>query len=79
MYKDATLNDLEGQLIGLQVMAVDLPTHLHTTLHGFAGEVRGQYHLVLIGNVDHQPRWRRCFSLSLCSSFTAGSSDRWTY
>ena len=49
MYNDATLNDLDRQLIALQVMAVDLPTHLHTTLHGFAGEVRGQYHLVLIG------------------------------
>ncbi len=48
-YNDATLNDLDRQLIALQVMAVDLPTHLHTTLHGFAGEVRGQYHLVLIG------------------------------
>ncbi len=49
MFNDATLNVLDRQLIGLQVMAVDLPTHLHTTLHGFAAEVRGRYHLVLIG------------------------------
>src|SRR5262249_98986 len=49
MYNDAILNDLDRQLIALQIMAVDLPTHLHSTLHGFAAEVRGQYHFVLIG------------------------------
>ena len=30
-------------------MAVNLPTHLHSTLKGFAAEVRGQYHALLIG------------------------------
>src|SRR5208282_992863 len=27
----------------------DLPTHLHSTMRGFAAEVRGQYHALLIG------------------------------
>jgi signal transduction histidine kinase len=49
MYNETTLNDLDRQLIALQVMAVDLPTHLHTTLRGFGARVRGQYHLALIG------------------------------
>jgi signal transduction histidine kinase len=30
-------------------MAVDLPTHLHSTLKGFAAEVRGQYNALLVG------------------------------
>ena len=45
---DAKLSDLERQVTDLQVMAIDLPTHLHSTLKGFAAEVRGQYHLLLL-------------------------------
>jgi signal transduction histidine kinase len=49
MNNDATLIDLDRRVIDLQTMAVDLPTHLHSTLKGFAVEVRGQYHLLLVG------------------------------
>jgi signal transduction histidine kinase len=49
MYNDFKLNELDRQVIELQTMAVDLPTHLHSTLKGFAAEVRGQYHALLIG------------------------------
>ena len=49
MYNDLKLNELEREVIDLQVMAVDLPTHLHATLKGFAAEVRGQYHALLLG------------------------------
>lgn len=47
---DATaLGELDRQVIGLQSMTADLPSHLHNTLIGFAAEVRGQYHLLLVG------------------------------
>jgi len=49
LYDDAKLDDLDRQVVGLQTMAVDLPAHLHWTLKGFAAEVRGQYHLLLLG------------------------------
>ena len=49
MYNDPKLNDLDREVIELQVLAVDLPTHLHSTLKGFAAEVRGQYNALLIG------------------------------
>jgi two-component system, NtrC family, sensor kinase len=49
MYNDARLNELDREVIGLQIMAVDLPTHLHSTMKNFAAEVRGQYHALLIG------------------------------
>ena len=49
MYNDLKLNELDREVIDLQIMAVDLPTHLHSTLKGFAAEVRGQYHALLIG------------------------------
>ena len=49
MYNDPKLNELDREVIDLQIMAVDLPTHLHSTLKGFAAEVRGQYHALLIG------------------------------
>ncbi len=49
MLNDATLNQLERRVCELQVMAADLPTHLHTILRGFAAEVRGQYHALLLG------------------------------
>ena len=45
----AKLNELDREVIDLQIMAVDLPTHLHSTLKGFAAEVRGQYHVLLVG------------------------------
>ena len=43
MYNDVALNKLDQEVIDLQIMAVNLPTHLHATLKGFATEVRGQY------------------------------------
>jgi two-component system NtrC family sensor kinase len=49
MCDDAVLDDLEHQVIGLQGLTADLPTHLHSTLMGFAVEVRGRYHVMLIG------------------------------
>ncbi len=49
LYDDAKLDGLDRQVVGLQTMAVDLPAHLHWTLKGFAAEVRGQYHLLLLG------------------------------
>ncbi len=49
MYDDLKLNDLDREVIDLQIMAVDLPTHLHSMLKGLAAEVRGQYHALLIG------------------------------
>ena len=49
MYNELKLNELDREVIELQIMAVDLPTHLHSTLKGFAAEVRGQYHALLIG------------------------------
>jgi signal transduction histidine kinase len=49
MYDDLQLNELDREIIDLQIMTVDLPTHLHSTLKGFAAEVRGQYHALLIG------------------------------
>ena len=49
MYDDLKLDELDRRVIGLQVMAVDLPTHLRSTLKGFAAEVRGQYHVLLVG------------------------------
>ncbi|MGO9113332.1 MAG: ATP-binding protein [Thermoguttaceae bacterium] len=49
MYNESKLNELDREVIDLQIMAVDLPTHLHSTLKGFAAEVRGQYHALLIG------------------------------
>ncbi len=49
MYSELKLNELDRAVIELQIMAVDLPTHLHATLKGFAAEVRGQYHALLIG------------------------------
>jgi len=49
MYSDPRLNELDRQVIDLQTMAVDLPTHLHSTMKGFAAEVRGQYHALLLG------------------------------
>ena len=49
MYNDLRLNELDREVIDLQIMAVDLPRHLHSTLMGFAAEVRGQYHALLIG------------------------------
>jgi len=49
MYSDPRLNELDREVIDLQIMAVDLPTHLHSTMKGFAAEVRGQYHALLIG------------------------------
>ena len=49
VYDDRTLNTLDREVIDLQIMAVNLPTHLHSTLKGFAAEVKGQYHALLIG------------------------------
>ena len=49
MYNELKLNELDREVIELQIMAVDLPTHLHATLKGFAAEVRGQYNALLIG------------------------------
>jgi signal transduction histidine kinase len=49
MYNEVKLNELDREVIDLQIMAVDLPTHLHSTLKGFAAEVRGRYHALLIG------------------------------
>ena len=49
MYDDLRLNELDREIIDLQIMTVDLPTHLHSTMKGFAAEVRGQYHALLIG------------------------------
>ena len=49
MYSELKLNELDREVINLQIMAVDLPTHLHSTMKGFAAEVRGQYHALLIG------------------------------
>ncbi len=49
MYNEAKLNDLDREVINLQIMALKLPTHLHATMKGFAAEVHGQYHALLIG------------------------------
>jgi len=49
MYSDLNLNELDRQVIDLQIMALDLPTHLHSTMKGLAAEVRGRYHAILIG------------------------------
>ena len=49
MYNDLKLDQLDREVIDLQIMAVHLPTHLHATLKGFAAEVRGQYHALLLG------------------------------
>jgi two-component system, NtrC family, sensor kinase len=49
MYYDDRLSELDREVIELQVMAVDLPTHLHSTMKNFAAEVRGTYHVLLIG------------------------------
>ena len=49
MYDDLKLDALHREVIDLQVLAVDLPTHLHSTMRGFAAEVRGQYHVLLVG------------------------------
>ncbi len=49
MRDEARSNELNRQVVRLQDMTDDLPTHLHTTLMGFAAEVRGQYHMMLVG------------------------------
>jgi len=49
MCNDRKLNELDREVIDLQIMAVDLPTHLHATLKGLAAEVHGRYHAILLG------------------------------
>jgi signal transduction histidine kinase len=49
MYDELKLNELDREVIDLQILAADLPRHLHSTLMGFAAEVRGRYHALLIG------------------------------
>jgi signal transduction histidine kinase len=49
MYSETKLDELDREVINLQIMALKLPTHLHSTMKGFAAEVRGQYHALLIG------------------------------
>lgn len=43
------IEQLETELECLQELAVELPSHLHNKLGGFAEEVRGQYRMLLVG------------------------------
>ena len=52
--EDWTLNDLkidqlDAELENLQKLSVDLPSHLHHKLSGFAAEVRNQYRVLIVG------------------------------
>jgi len=43
IFDDEKVGQLEVDLERLQVLAAELPSHLHAKLRGFAAEVRGQY------------------------------------
>ena len=45
----AEMGQLERDLDRLQTLAAELPSHLHATLRGFAADVRGQYHMLIVG------------------------------
>jgi two-component system, NtrC family, sensor kinase len=49
MFDDAKVGQLETDLDRLQVLAAELPSHLHAKLRGFAAEVRGQYRTLIVG------------------------------
>jgi signal transduction histidine kinase len=46
---DSKIDELAGEVERLQTLSAELPTHLHTTLHGFASEVRSEYRMLIIG------------------------------
>jgi len=47
---DFRVDQLDGELETLQALVVDLPSHLHNKLEGFAAEVRSQYRTLIVGN-----------------------------
>jgi signal transduction histidine kinase len=49
MLDDVKIDQLEVEVERLQNLAVELPSHLHATLRGFAAEVRGQYRTLIVG------------------------------
>jgi two-component system NtrC family sensor kinase len=49
MLDDVKVGLLDIELENLQALAVELPSHLHKKLAGFADEVRGQYRMLIFG------------------------------
>ncbi|MGA2062855.1 MAG: HAMP domain-containing sensor histidine kinase, partial [Thermoguttaceae bacterium] len=49
MLDEVKVGWLDVELENLQKLAVDLPSHLHKKLYGFADEVRGQYRMLING------------------------------
>jgi signal transduction histidine kinase len=49
MLDDMKISRLDAELEELQTLSAELPSHLHTKLHGFAKGVRGQYRMLIIG------------------------------
>jgi two-component system, NtrC family, sensor kinase len=48
MFERVKVDRLAAELEDLQTLAAELPRHLHEKIHGFAGEVRGQYRTLII-------------------------------
>jgi two-component system, NtrC family, sensor kinase len=46
---DPFLPQLDGELAALEGLSAELPTYFHAKLAGFADEVRGQYHTLIVG------------------------------
>jgi signal transduction histidine kinase len=49
IFDDDKVGRLDVELDHLQVLAAELPSHLHAKLGGFAAEVRGQYRTLIVG------------------------------
>jgi two-component system NtrC family sensor kinase len=49
MLDGVKIDELDGELKELQILAAELPSHLHKKLAGFADEVRGQYRMLING------------------------------
>jgi len=62
---------LESELGNLQMLAADLPSHLHAKLAGFAGEVRGQYRTLIVGT------WATSVTAALLFALFMQLSWRW--
>lgn len=49
MLDKVRIGQLDGELEHLQTLCLELPSHLHSKLRGFAAEVRSQYRTLIVG------------------------------
>ncbi len=73
MLDDVRIDQLDTELAILELLAAELPSHLHSRLAGFATEVRNQYRTLIVGT------WLASISAALLLALSLKLVNGWVY